>query len=307
MTARPQSLARPAGRAYRQFRQAHPVTRLRWLRNGVLLCVLAAALLYLWTALAARQDIATVNRTQQTISVINATRADVSTAQRGLNYALGHDGSAPADESSSYTVNLLNASAKFAGTAQGALGPEEVIYFRHISKGLPAYLELSDTAVSEAVAAFRTRSGPVSGQLPVMIAEQQGTDMLSELESLRAEEQAALHAQRDAWALDPDAFWWVLLAPVIVLVLLVAATVRVLADHFRRYASPWLWAAVTVTAAATVITGLFATADESHRSADPWAGHPATITVALLLYAAAGVAAYIAYHPRLAEYRFQSS
>jgi len=47
---------------YRRLRAAHPVSVLRWLRNGVLLCVLAAALLYLWVATQAGNDIGAATR-----------------------------------------------------------------------------------------------------------------------------------------------------------------------------------------------------------------------------------------------------
>jgi hypothetical protein len=295
--------ARRAKRAYRGMRDAHPVRVLRWLRNGVFLGVAAATLMYLWVALAARQDIATVSRTDQVIQSIAKASADTQAAQTALVYALNYGGAAPpaavsAGDSSSYIARILDASENLALTAQGTFGPKETADFQPISEDLAVYLELSDTAVTD------YESSPASGRLPAAIAAEQETYVQSALASLQADERETLRLQRDAWALDPATFWWVLLGPVIVILLLAAATVQVLASHFRRRASRWLWVALTTTAATTVTTGLFATSDERSLSADPWAGHPATVTLALLLYATATAAAYTAYHARLAEYRF---
>ncbi|HXL92872.1 MAG TPA: hypothetical protein VN969_28415 [Streptosporangiaceae bacterium] len=302
---RVRQLARRTERAYRGIRDAHPATVLRWLRNGMLLGVAAATLMYLWVALAERQGIATVSRTDHVAQSIAKASADARAAQAALVYALDHGGAAPPAEgsadvsdSSSYTARILDASGDLALTAQGSFGPKETADFQPISEDLAVYLELSDTAVTD------YDSSPASGQLPAAIAAEQETYVQSALASLQADERATLRVQRDVWSLDPALFWWVLLGPVMAIVLLVAATLRVLASHFRRRPSRWLWVALTTTAATTVTTGLFATSDEQSLSADPWAGHPATITVALLLYAAAATAAYIAYRARLAEYQF---
>jgi hypothetical protein len=292
-------------RANRGIRVAHPVTVLRWLRNGVFLGVAAATLTYLWVALAARQDIASVSRTDQVVHSIAKASADAGSAQAALVYALDHGGAAPpatgsadASDSSSYTAWILDASGDLALTAQDTFGPKETADFQPISEDLAVYLELSDTAVT----AYDSSSA--SGRLPAAIAAEQETYVQSALVSLRADERETLRVQRDAWPLEPAVFWWVLLGPVIAIVLLVAATTRVLASHFRRRPSRWLWVALTTTAATTLTMGLFATSDEQSLSANPWTGHPATITVALLLYAAAAVAVYFAYRARLVEYRF---
>jgi hypothetical protein len=297
-------LPRRTRQAYLGIRGSHPVTVLRWLRNGVLFGMAAATLMYLWVALAARQDIAAVRRTDQVIQSVAEASRNARAAQAALVYALEYGtapsaaSSADASDSSSYTARILDASENLAVTAQGTFGPKETADFQPLSEDLAVYLELSDTAVTD------YDSSPASGQLPAAIAAEQETYVQSALASLQADERETLRVQRDAWPLDPATFWWVLLGPVIAIALLVAATVQVLASHFRRHASRWLWLALTTTAATTIITGLFATSDEQSLSADPWAGHPVTITAALLLYAVATAAAYTAYRARLAEYRF---
>src|ERR1022692_3965127 len=49
-----------------------------------------------------------------------------------------------------------------------------------------------------------------------------------------------------ASVLHPATFWWALLGPVIGFLLLAAATARVLARHFRRHVSPYLWGALLI-------------------------------------------------------------
>lgn len=294
------------GRAYHRFRASHhPVTQLRWLRDWVVLFVFVAAGMYLGVALTARQDIAAVNRTDQAIQTVASASADSSAAQMALVYALGHGGAAPspgdganASDTSSYTARILDASENIARTAQDVLGPRATADSQPISEDLTVYLELSDTAVADYDISPRT------GRLPAAIAAEQERNVQSALNRLLSDERETLRAQRAAWPLDPATFWWALLGPVIVIALLVEATGCVLAGHFRCRPSRWLWVALTATAATTVTTGLFAMSDEQSLSADPWAGHPATVSVALLVYAAAAAAAYWAYRPRLAEYRF---
>src|SRR5260221_14345582 len=69
----------------------HPVTVLRWLRNGVLLCTAAAALLYLWVAIQARHEIAAVHRTQQAIVDITRASSTAGSAHSALQAAVRHE------------------------------------------------------------------------------------------------------------------------------------------------------------------------------------------------------------------------
>ena len=98
-----------------------------------------------------------------------------------------------------------------------------------------------------------------------------------------------------------------LLGPVIGVLLLAGATAQVLARHFRRHVSPWLWGSLLITAGTVITVGFFNWNDERHQAADQWAGHPVTLTGALLLFLTAAVLAHLAYRPRLAEYRFKPS
>jgi hypothetical protein len=67
----------------------HPATVLRWLRDGVLLCTAAAALLYLWVAINARHEIAAIHRTQAAVGYITDASSTAAQAQSALRTALG--------------------------------------------------------------------------------------------------------------------------------------------------------------------------------------------------------------------------
>src|SRR5260221_5502515 len=76
---------------YRRLRSAHPVHVLRWLRNGMLLGVTAATLLYLWVAIQAGSDIAAARRTQQAIADIGKAGIAVTDAGNALDHAFRHE------------------------------------------------------------------------------------------------------------------------------------------------------------------------------------------------------------------------
>lgn len=288
------------GGQYRRLRSAHPVYMLRWLRNGVLLSVAAAALLYMWVALQAGSDIAAAQRTQQAIAEINLADGGVPAAGSALQGVFAsHDVTllgAGLDFLTKITQvnNLLTVAAE--GNAAGAEGTADIQY---VQNELESYVRLSEKAVQDS-----ELGGPL-GQAELQYATGAETDVQSAIGVLTNAEQAALNKQRHAWTLDPWTFWWALLGPVIAMLALVAATAYLVARHFRRHVGMSLWGSLLITAAAMVTAGLFNSADARSLSADPWAGHPATMTLALLLLLAAAALAQLAYRPRLAEYRFQ--
>jgi hypothetical protein len=286
---------RRAGSQYGRVRATHPATVLRWLRNGVLLGVAAAALLYLWVALQARHDIAAVIQARQAAYFVTKASGYAKVAQTELAYSLDQGEVTVTD----YIPNTILASLELTHIENSAAIPNGTSDVQNISAQLEIYLAVSETAAID----YR----PGTSQIPAGIAAAQEDEIQSGFSILNGEETEALHAQRAAWTLSPGTFWWALLGPVIGMALLVAATARVLARHFRRHVSPWLWGSLALTAATAFTVGFFNVSDEQSLSADPWAGHPATISIALLLYLTAGVLTYTAYRPRLAEYQFQSA
>lgn len=291
VTAR--KLPRRAARAWRWVRDAHPVTVLRWLRNGMLAAVAATAVLYLWVALQARQDIGTVRHFEQAAQAVQQASADVTKAQDALSFSLAYGGITGPQ----YLSNTIAASQPLASLSGTSVpGVDEGL--RSVSRQMGIYLAVSGSADDAA-------NGPATqARLLAACAKQEELTVQAGLAGLRSAEQKAARVQRGAWPLNPAAFWPVLLVPVLVLVLLAAAAVRVLARHFRRHPSPWLGAALALSAVTTGTVGFFNLNDAWHTSADPWAGYPATIIAALLLYATAGVLIHLALRPRLAEYEF---
>jgi hypothetical protein len=298
---------------YRRLRAAHPVSVLRWLRNGMLLCVLGTALLYLWVATQARDDIGTANRTAQAITDIKHAEKAAENAGTAFHATFANEDVGLTGIGASYLDDIGEVIKDLTLAAEGiAAGQEGTTDIQFAQDQLLSYLGLSEDAVSDY---------HVGGQLVAadkLYAASGDGALTSALLNLERTEKTAFGAQQGAWPLDPWAFWWALLAPVAAMAVLTVATAHVLARHFRRHASWWLWGSLLMATATAVTVGVFNWNDELHLSVslrtgqpvmppDPWAGHPATLTCALLLFLLAAVLAYLAYRPRLAEYRFESS
>lgn len=287
---------------YRRLRSAHPVLALRWLQNSVLLGTAAAALLYVWVAVQADHDIDASRRTSQAIADIGKASRAASDAGKALHTAFTGKDVTLIGTGSDY-VNEITQVDKYLTLAaeDNAAGTEGTSEIQFVSGQLQTYLQLSENAVRD------YGGGKTFGLAAESYASGGDGDLQSALADLKATEQRALSAQRGSWPLDPWAFWLALLGPVIAVLLLVVATTQLLARHFRRHVSPWLWGSLLTSATVEVTAGFFNWSDERHLSASRWASNPATVSIALVLFAGAGVLAYLAYRPRLAEYRFRPS
>jgi hypothetical protein len=285
---------------YRRLRAAHPVSVLAWLRNSVLLCVLVTALLYVWIAMQAGDDIAAVNRTGQAIKNINNAESSAVSASVALRSVFTHEDVLLTGTGAAY-IDDIDQVGKFIVLAaeDNAAGQAGTTDIRFAQDQLTTYFQLTENALVDYGVNMRFGQATETYLTSVGLPATLGT--------LETTEQVALAAQRGAWPLDPAAFWCALLGPVAGMLLLTAATARVLAGHFRRTVSRWLWGSLLLTAATVVTVGLFNTSDEGHLSADPWAGNPVTLTCAAALFLMAAVLAQLAYRPRLAEYRFWSA
>jgi hypothetical protein len=295
---------------YRQLRTAHPVRVLRWLRNGMLLAVAAAALLYVWVAIQAGHDISAARRTSQGIFYIGKAAAAAQAAGTALSHASATEDVTLTGTGGDY-VNQVSQVEKYLTLVaeDNAAGTEGTRQIQFIQGQLGTYLTLSEAAIRD------YRAGGYLGPAAESYAAKANGELVSDIRGLGTIEGRALSAQRRAWPLDPATFWWVLLAPVIGGLLLAGATAHVLARHFRRQAGPRLWGSLLITAATMIAAGFLNWHDEQQLAATRsaghpvirWAGHPVTVTAALLLLLSAAVQAYLAYRPRLAEYRFKPS
>jgi hypothetical protein len=285
---------------YRRLRAAHPVQVLRWLRNAMLLGVAAAALLYVWVAIQAGNDINAARRTSQGITDIGKAIGATQAAGTALSRTTRTEDVTLTGIGQAYAFQITQVNKYLALVAEdNAAGTEGTAEIQFVQGQLETYLLQSENAIRD------YGLGPQLGQAGEKYASSAEKDLLTALGNLRKTERAARSAQRGAWPLDPGTFWWALLGPVIGVLLCAGATVRVLASHFRRHASPWLWGSLLITAATVVTVGFLNWSDERQLAADPWAGHPVTLACAMLLFLVAAVLAYLACRPRLAEYRFR--
>lgn len=296
---------------YRQLRTAHPVRVLRWLRNGTLLAVAAAALLYVWVASQAGHDISAARQTARGIGYINQAIRSADAAGVALSHATATEDVTLTGTGKAFVTQVTQVYKYLALVAEdNAAGTAGTNQIQFVQGQVGSYLDMSETAIRGYGA------GGDLGTADETAATLGERDLVSALGDLKGIEQRALDAQRHAWPLDPATFWWALLGPVIGLLLIAGATARVLARHFRRHVGPRLWGSLLITAATMITVGflnlhdeqqLARSSDEQHPAASQWAGHPGTLTGALVLLLAAAVLGYLAYRPRLAEYRFNPS
>jgi hypothetical protein len=280
----------------------HPIDVLRWLRNGILLCVVATATMYLWVAIQAGGDIGAAQRTQQAITDLGAASSAVNAAGSALDSAFSREDPTLVGTGSDFANDITQVNKELTLAAESsAASTAAASDIQYVENQFTSYLQLSETAVSD------YEQGPALGRAGQGYASGAETAVQSAIATLTGDERTALRAQRAAWALHPATFWWALLGPVIGFLLLVAATARVLARHFRRHVSPYLWGALLIVAATTVTVGFLNAGDAQSLAPAPKAGHPVTMTIALLALLAAAALAQLAYHPRLAQYRFRSS
>jgi hypothetical protein len=280
----------------------HPVDVLHWLRNGILLCVAATAAMYLWVAIQAGSDIAAAQRTQQAITDLGAASSAVKAAGSALDYAFSREDPTLVGTGSDFANDITQVNKELTLAAESNAASTAVTSdIQYVENQLTSYLQLSETAVSD------YEQGPALGRAGQGYASGAETSVQSAITKLTGDEKTALSAQRTAWVLHPATFWWALLGPVIGFLLLAAATARVLARHFRRHVSPYLWGALLIVVATTVTVGFLNAGDAQSLAPAPKAGHPVTMAIVLLLLLAAAALAQLAYHPRLAQYKFRSS
>lgn len=295
-------MPRTVADGYRRLRASHHVNVLQWLRNSMLLCTLAAALLYLWVATQASHDIAAANRTEQAVADIDLARSAAGSANDALRTAFANEDVTLIGTGSTYIDDVTQVSKYLTLAAEGnAAGAEGTSKIQFAQDQLDTYLQLGENAVRDYTMSISL------GTAGETYALDDKDDLFAALDDLRSTEQAALDAQRNAWAIDPWVFWWALLGPVIALLLLAMTTAHVLARHFRRHVSRWLWGSLLTNAATAATVGIFNRNDGRHLSTGPWASYPATLIVAPFLFLLAAVFGYVAYRPRLAEYRFSPS
>jgi hypothetical protein len=309
---------------------------LRRLRAGVLATVAATAVLYPVVAAEAGHRIAAARHTDRAIGDIAKAQRAAPEAYRALlevfvsgQVSLIGTGTEFANETAGINTDLTSAAE---GNAAGRLGLTRIQF---VQGQLQTCVRQADSAVRDyarvtqvqGTAGTGTTTGAtrytasdasarrqlVQSALDALSHDEERYDgrpipgtggLIQTLGDLRTLEEDALTRQRHSPWLDPAYVWPLLVGPAFLMLLLVAATGRVLARHFRRPLSPGLVAALLSATTAGVAGAVLVGLDAHRLAAHPRAVHPVTVTLALALPAAAAVLAYLAYRPRLAEYRF---
>ncbi|MFE5818133.1 hypothetical protein [Streptomyces sp. NPDC056479] len=293
-------------------RGPHPVVVVRWLRAGVLSMVALTALLYLVVANRVGEQVAAAQRTREAVVAIDKARDEAESASDELDEA-----------SSTGALELTGPGAEFANattrvgtlltsaTGGNAAGERGLHHIQFVQGQLTTCVQLANRVVSDGkrgVLAAREALNDKPEAEGVRADVRFTGGLIESLEDLREIESIALAEQlRSRW-LNPRLLWPLLLAPAVVMLLLIGATDYVVARHFRRYPHPALGLALLATASVAVTGCLLCRVTPGELTDDPvlpGEGWVMAITLPLLL--AAGVLAYLAYRPRVAEYRFPRS
>lgn len=315
---------------WKGLRAAHPTRVLRWLRAGVLAMVVATALLYLAVSMQVGHQIAAARHTDRAIGDIANAQLAAESAKDAL-YTDFTTGQVPligtGTDFANYTARV---NTELTSAAEGnAAGRQGLTLFQFTQGQLTTCLQLADSAVRDYSHVTPRSAGTTAengldsrGKQSVKEVDEalsHGEErydgepiartggLIQTLADLKTLEQDALTRQRHSPWLNPAVVWPLLVGPSAVMLVLVLATGSILARHFRRSPSRRLLSALLMSTAVGILTAVLVGLDAHHLAAHPRVVHPVTLTVAPTLLAAAAVLAYLAYRPRLAEYRFPQS
>ncbi|MFF4401803.1 hypothetical protein [Streptomyces sp. NPDC001480] len=273
-------------------RTPHPIVVLRWLRTGVLGMVAVTALLYLVVANRAGEQMATADRTNTAIRHIRDAYEQAGEADTALK-AVSRTGAIDLTGSSD---DFANATARVSShltsaTEGNAAGAQGLSHIQFVQGQLATCVRMANTAFLDGKPSLeRARDAlddapEYDGKEPVPFTGGL-KQSLRDLKDLEVE--ARDHQRRSGWR-DPGLLLPLFIGPLAVMLLLVGASGYIVAHHFRQYPSPALAVAPLATASISVTM---------------CTPSPPAVAIALPVLAAAGVLAYLAYRPRLAEYRF---
>ncbi|MFE1886430.1 hypothetical protein [Streptomyces diastatochromogenes] len=278
-----------------RWRVPHPIVALRWLRAGVLGLVAVTALLYLVVANRAGDQIAAAERTNTAIGHIHNAYLQAGKADQALKAAAKTGATDLIGTGADFANATARVSSHLTSATDGnAAGQQGLSHIQFVQGQLATCVQMANTAVLDGPPGV-TRARDALDDRP----EEDGRrtvpftgglrQSLNDLEKLEIE--ARRDQLRSGWR-SPHLLWPLFIGPVAVMLLLVCATGYIVAHHFRRYPSPAL--AVALLATTSIGITMCTTA-------------PPSMAIALPVLAAAGALAFLAYRPRLAEYRFPRS
>jgi hypothetical protein len=310
----------------RWYARMHPVRWLRWLRTGTLTLILAAGLLCLLVVYQAHREITTaIGHGAKAISEVSAAYAEL--AHTGKAVASGSTGHIPLLDRrfspGAYDQAITAASKDLALAAgnnvAGVAGSSkitiaEVQISTYNDRVQQASIELAGDKRSLGLYRFAT----LGGDYGFLRGE-----VLTSIGALRQSEHNAVADDLGSRWLRSRDFWWLLLTPFLVMLLLAVGTSYVLWHGFRRLLSLRLTSALVLTLA---LVGLVASlnvhdADRAQafihglttsRARVPpatgmnWGSSPWTLAAVPLLAGLAGILTFGAYRPRLYEYKYHA-
>lgn len=276
-------------------RVPHPIVLLRWLRASMLTVVAVTALLYLVVANRAGEQIAAAHRTTTAIRHIGAAYEQAGKADDALDAVSGIGAVALTGTGGDFANATTRVTSHLTSATEGnAAGEQGLSHIQFVQGQLSTCVQAANRAVLDGASGVaRARDAlddapEYDGKEPVPFTGGL-RQSLRDLEELEAE--ARRDQLRSGWR-DPALLWPLFIAPVTVMLVLVCATGYIVARRYRRYPSPALVLALSATASVGVA---MCTTD------------PLAAGIALPVLAAAGALTYLAYRPRLAEYRFPRS
>ncbi|MCQ9183389.1 hypothetical protein KMT30_30960 [Streptomyces sp. IBSBF 2953] len=282
----------------RRLRASHPVVVLRRLRAGVLAVLAVTTLLCLVAADRAEEQIDASRRTQEAVDDIRQAHEQATRARAALE--------AVSRIEDPVSISLTGAGADFANAAArisshltsategNGAGKRGLSHIQFVQGQLATSVQMANAAVLDGAQAV----GKVGESLHAEREHPGGESVRftggleQSLLDLQQVESDAKQVQLDSDWRDRRLLWPLFMTPLAVMLLLVCATGRIVARRFRRYPSPALVLVLPATASVDVLMCVL---------------RPLNVAVALPVLAAAGALTYLAYRPRLAEYRFPRS
>jgi hypothetical protein len=245
------------------FASTHPVRWLRWLRDGMLAMILAAGLLCLLVTYQAHREITVATgRGALAITEVDAAYVALTQANKAVVTSFQADKMALIGPGAAYQGYITTASQDLILAARNNIaGPESASAIQFADGLLDTYMEQIRRASVDA--ASDTSAAPqITQPDPLALAEfRGGADLLNQREGIRSvllglgesEQQAVQQADPGSRWLGPGEVWWLLLAPLLVMLILVVCTSYALRRGFRRILSARHIAALVLTLGLVVL------------------------------------------------------
>lgn len=263
-----------------RYALVHPVQRLRWLRNSMLAMILVAAALCLLVTYRAHDEITNAtDHGAQAISYVNVAYLALIEAQDSIITDFGNTGGALGDFATTSEDYTAAANQDLGLAAENDVAGGQGVSDLQAAQGLIAnYNDLVQQLGVDAGESSTGKSSTGKSSSPLAMADLWDLvggvqNILSELNGTpsqpgldQAEQARVLADLRSGW-LNPGDFWWLLLAPFFVMLLLAVGSGYVMWRGFRRVLSVRLAATLAVTLGLIALVAVLNMHDSGHAEA----------------------------------------